>query len=367
MRLAVTGFRNLAPVTVRFAEDANYIYGPNGAGKTSLLEAIHWLAIGRSFRRCTDTDLLGFGAELVAVSGWDDQGRQGEVRFDGREKCVLLDGGRLDRLSDFLGWLPVVVLLLDDIELVRGGPGVRRAFLDMTVAKVRRDYIGRLNDYRRVLLQRNRLLEQDAAEELHLTWEAELARTGAAVYELRIAVVRELLPWAAARMEQFGLRDVELQYLASVPAGPDLSARMAERLAATRLRSRELGQTVVGPHRDDVTIKVGGRDLRRFGSVGEQRLAGVALRLAEGELLARKRRERPTFLLDEIASELDEQRCRLVLDAVSCQGQVIYAAARRLPAELTAGRKEFAIAQGRIEEVSADQCTAAGSAEVAAS
>jgi DNA replication and repair protein RecF len=363
VRLSVQGFRNLQPAVLEFDPVCNYLFGPNGAGKTNVLEAVHWLAIGRSFRRCSDNEVLGFGQELAAVAGLDDRGTRAEVRFDGQEKRVLLDGGRLDRLSEFLGWLPVVVLLLEDIELVRGGPGARRAFLDMVIAKSRRDYIGRLNEYRRVLLQRNRLLEDSANEELHLAWEVELARTGAAVYEARFGLAERLLERAGSILESFGVAAAALQYRPSVTAGPDLVRRLAERLAATRERSRELKQTVVGPHRDDFAVRADGRDLRRFGSVGEQRLAGVALRLAEGEVVAAAKGARPVFLLDEIASELDERRCGLVLDAVASRGQVIYAAARRLPQASfveTArdaapgpgnGGREFSVAQGRVEEV----------------
>ena len=329
------GFRNLQPAVLDFDPGCNYLFGPNGAGKTNILEAVHWLAIGRSFRRCTDDEVLGFGQELAAVAGVDDRGTRAEVRFDGQEKRVLLDGGRLDRLSDFLGWLPVVVLLLEDIELVRGGPGARRAFLDMAMAKTRRDYIGRLNEYRRVLLQRNRLLENDAPEELHLTWEAELARTGAAVYEARFGPAERLLARAAELLEGFGVAGAALEYRPSVAPGPDLQSRLAERLAATRSRSRELKQTVVGPHRDDIAVRSGGRDLRRFGSVGEQRLAGIALRLAEADLLLGASSHRPVFLLDEIASELDEERAGLVFRMIAERGQMVYAAARKISGQWT--------------------------------
>lgn len=359
------GFRNLQPAVLEFDPGCNYLFGPNGAGKTNILEAVHWLAIGRSFRRCTDAEVLGFGQELAAVAGVDDQGTRGEVRFDGREKRVLLDGGRLDRLSDFLGWLPVVVLLLEDIDLARGGPGARRAFLDMATAKTRRDYIAKLNEYRRVLAQRNRLLETGGPDELHRAWEAELARTGAAVYAARDELTGPMLARAAVLLDEFGVSGASIEYRPSVAAGPDLEQRLAERLAATRQRSIELRQTLVGPHRDDIAVRADGRDLRRFGSIGEQRLAGVALRLAEGEAVAAAKGARPVFLLDEIASELDERRCGLVLDAVASRGQVVYAAARRLPRVslpetardaapgCADGGKEFSVAQGRAEAVQA--------------
>jgi DNA replication and repair protein RecF len=133
--ISLRGFRNLEPTVVGFAEGSNYLFGPNGAGKTNLLEAIHYLAIGRSFRRCPDADMLGFGRDVLAVSGTDESGDTAEIRFDGREKRILRNDIPVEKLSEYFGWLPVVVLLLEDIELVKGAPGIRRNFLDVAIAK----------------------------------------------------------------------------------------------------------------------------------------------------------------------------------------------------------------------------------------
>jgi len=133
--ICLRGFRNLEPTSVDFAEGANYLFGPNGAGKTNLLEAIHYLAIGRSFRRCPDAEMLGFGRDVLAVSGTDESGDTAEIRFDGREKRILRNNIPVEKLSEYFGWLPVVVLLLEDIELVKGAPGIRRNFLDVAIAK----------------------------------------------------------------------------------------------------------------------------------------------------------------------------------------------------------------------------------------
>jgi DNA replication and repair protein RecF len=358
--LAVRGFRNLRPVAVEFVPGGNYLFGPNGAGKTNLLEAIHYLAIGRSFRNCADNDMVGFGAELLVVSGSDSAGRRGEIRFDRSEKRAALDGTRVERLSDYLGWLSVVAVLLDDIELVRGSPALRRGFLDMAIAKSDRGYIPVLAAYRRVLAQRNQLLarrsfgghEESGADGQLGVWDDELVRAGVAVYECRRAVVGKVLDDAAGFSGRLAGEPVRFAYAPSVDiAGGDPKGVFTARLAATRARSLVLGQTLVGPHRDDIRIRCGERDLRRFGSVGEQRLAGIALRLAEAELLA-GRGGSPTFLLDEVASELDERRSRLLFELVEERGQVIYVAARRLAHGAgRAGTKEFHVETGEVHEV----------------
>jgi DNA replication and repair protein RecF len=392
--ICLRGFRNLEPTTVEFAGGANYVFGPNGAGKTNLLEAIHYLAIGRSFRRCPDAELLGFGRDVLVVSGTDESGDKAEIRFDGREKRILRNNIPVEKLSEYFGWLPVVVLLLEDIELVRGAPSLRRGYLDMAVAKAeggRREtgdgrrseeqgYIALTGEYRRAVSQYNRLLERGARGEGRGTgdevaaWEEEVVRTGVPVYEARLAKVGTLLENAAKHYERLAGHRAVFSYRVSImpegtrsesanPRGqstteqsPDsltktgdnsperpargtvpvfasqaeLAGAFRQRLVATRERARYLGHAVVGPHRDDIRIMRGDRELRKFGSVGEQRLAGIALRLAEADMILSAGRQRPVFLLDEVASELDEQRSRLVLAMVAERGQMVYAAARRM-------------------------------------
>jgi DNA replication and repair protein RecF len=368
--LALRGFRNLQTTTLEMDPAANYLFGPNGAGKTNLLEAVHYLATGRSFRRSADADLLGYGEPVLSVAGESDAG-SGEVRFDGREKRLLLNGAGVERLSGFFGWLPVVALLLDDIELARGGPGARRAFLDMGIAKAERKYVQVASEYRRALAQCNSaLLQTGRSESTELeTWEEELVRTGVPVYAHRRGALERLLPGAAGHFARFGAGAAQFGYRSSVPLEGEVSERFRERLAATRQRARELGLVLAGPHRDDIVIQRDGRDLRRFGSVGEQRLAAIALRLAEADMLRNERSDGdegrsegagtekseagsgvggPVFLMDEVASELDEKNGRLVFELVAERGQVVYAAARRFPVT----GKEFRVEAGKVEAVS---------------
>jgi len=400
--ICLRGFRNLEPTSVDLAEGSNYLFGPNGAGKTNLLEAIHYLAIGRSFRRCPDAELLGFGKDVLVVSGTDESGDTAEIRFDGREKRILRKDIPVEKLSEYFGWLPVVVLLLEDIELVRGAPGIRRNFLDVAIAKAgpsrkdsyhkdtetqsqdepksevrsqsaegrsadgdshhqdtktqsegqpraevrrqnaegrmrdeERSYIALTSEYRRAVSQYNRLLERSGASREPVAdqlsaWEEELVLSGVPVYEARLAKVGGLLENAARHYERLAGHGAVFSYRSSIGDSVDLGAAFRQRLAATRERARALGHAVVGPHRDDIRITRGDRELRKFGSVGEQRLAGIALRLAEADMILSAGRQRPVFLLDEVASELDEQRSRMVLEMVAERGQMVYAAARRM-------------------------------------
>ena len=405
--ISLRGFRNLEPTSVDFAEGSNYLFGPNGAGKTNLLEAIHYLAIGRSFRRCPDTDMLGFGKDVLAVAGTDESGDTAEIRFDGREKRILRNNIPIEKLSEYFGWLPVVVLLLEDIELVKGAPGIRRNFLDVAIAKagpsrtgsyhkdtktqsqdgpkseVRRQsaearsadgdshhqdtktpmartakpeinhqdtktqtgetsYIALTSEYRRAVSQYNRLLERSGASREPVAdqlsaWEEELVLSGVPVYEARLTKVGELLENTAEHYERLAGHGARFSYRSSVGDSSDIAGAFRQRLAQTRERARALGHAVVGPHRDDIRISRGDRELRKFGSVGEQRLAGIALRLAEADMILSAGRQRPVFLLDEVASELDEQRSSMVLAMVAERGQMVYAAARRIAKQGSSG------------------------------
>ena len=347
LNLDISGFRNLSSVRISLAPGENYFFGPNAAGKTSILEAVYYLAIGRSFRRARDNDMRGFDAEVMRVAGVDDAGNEAEIRTDGQEKRIELNGRALDRLSAYLGWLPVVALLLDDIDLVRGAPSQRRGYFDFAIAKADRAYLSELARYRHVLAQRNRVLTRNGTEETHVLWEGELARAALPVMERRSQVVERLLASAAEYSRQLGGDPVEFVYRPSVPFGDDAAERLVAKLAETRGRSVELGHTVVGPHRDDFSARSSGRSLRRFGSVGEQRLAAIALRLAEAKLLAGVTGREPVLLLDEVASELDSDRGAGVLQLVREHGQVLYAAARPFTTE----GKVFHVEAGKVQEV----------------
>ena len=361
--ISLRGFRNLDTAAIDFDRGANYLFGPNGAGKTNLLEAIHYLAIGRSFRRCPDAELLRFDDDILVVSGTDEEGERAEIRFDGREKRVLRNDIPVEKLSEYFGWLPIVVLLLEDIDLVRGAPVVRRGYVDLALAKAEsglagranadsrrqgsegqrgdegKSYIALMGEYRRSVVQYNRLLVKgeegrDQGEDELAAWEEELVRTGVPVYEARLVRVAELLQNAAQHYRRLAGQKAEFSYRSSVGDAPDIAAAFRQRLAKTRERARAFGHVLVGPHRDDIRIMRGERELRKFGSIGEQRLAGIALRLAEADMLLGARGQRPVFLLDEVASELDEQRSRLALEMVSERGQMVYAAARRIVPQL---------------------------------
>lgn len=363
--IQVAGFRNLEDQTLEFDPVANYLFGDNATGKTSLLEAIHYLAIGRSFRKAQDKEVLKFGAPVFGVQGEALPGnrspesvksvesvdettpRRAEIRSDGRQKRLVLDGVEVERLSSYLGWLPVVTMLLDDIRLIRGAPGERRGFLDLALSQVSRQYLLSLVEYRRILAQRNRLLMQNPDAVTLRTWDEQLVTSGTAIYQQRNRYLPALFRIAAESAQAlFAGWQTEITYRASVKQEGDLTANFHQALERLHQRERELGVTLAGPHRDDIIILRNGIELRRFGSEGEQRSASIALKLSEAHLIQEQRQEAPVFLLDEIASELDAERSRELFKLLASRGQVFYAAAKPIPAQ---GRI-FHVTAGKIQK-----------------
>jgi DNA replication and repair protein RecF len=348
-RLGLRNFRNLEDEVVEFPERGAALIGDNGQGKTNLLEAIYYLEIFRSLRGARDDQLVSFGREYFRVeghlSGADDSGEvdvaAGYSR-EGRRKKVTVDGDEPDRVGEALGRVCAIVFTASDVEIIVGGPGARRRFLDIVLSLGEPGYLLALQRYRQVLSQRNGLL-RDGAGLLELAaWNDGLVEAGSQLLETRAR-------WVAARRDSFaryytaisGGQEAALEYRPSVraPEPGDSAAEASARDSWARSflvelerqvdRERRRGLTLVGPHRDDLAFSVaGGSDsvmLRSFGSAGQQRTAAVALRMVEAEALRIARGRRPIVMLDDVFAELDPMRAERVVDLLTAEewGQVI--------------------------------------------
>lgn len=312
----------MADAELQFAEDLNYITGDNGAGKTNLLEAIFYACNASSFRESDDQSLLRFGSQFFRIEARAADDRNGAVYVDAQRKRMTLAGNNVPRMSDFIGWLGVVIMSIDDIWIVRGAPSKRRAFLDWTIAKISPAYAADLAEYRKVVRQRNRHLQTqagDGAEELLEALDERLVHSGNEIYRKREAALPELKRRFAEFGADFGLRDLDLKYV-SVCENMKMDCDMLRRV---RPRELALGQTVIGPHRDDLLLSLGGRPMQHYASEGEERAASISLKLAEAEMLFRAKGDRPILLLDEVSAELDRKRREMLFGLL--QGQVFYA------------------------------------------
>jgi DNA replication and repair protein RecF len=311
------------------------VTGANGSGKTNLLESLHVGTQGFSPRTRADAQLVRFGrdAARIALRGQ----RAGapvelEVRLElGTGKRASLNGARLRAAEQLRSEVATLVFTPDRLVVVKGGPAARRAYFDRVLGRLSPARAGLSAEYGAAVGQRNaalrRIAQGASSRDALAPWNDQVSRLGAELVAGRAEAVRELEPRLRQRAHELGLEEAELRYEAEAPTVQELEARTE--------RDLERGTTSAGPHLDDVGVLSAERDLRAFGSQGEQRLAVLALLLGEAELLQERRGMRPLLLLDDVLSELDPDRRRILADRLREGGQALVTSASRsaLPGE----------------------------------
>jgi DNA replication and repair protein RecF len=328
-RLRLRDFRTYAAAEVDLGERLTVVHGPNGAGKTNLLEGLYFGCTGRSCRTTNEREVVRFDAPAarVEVAGHDRDGEHElSVGFQpGEAKRFKVDGAPAERLLDAPHRPLVSVFLPDRLELVKGPPALRRSHLDQLVAALWPARASTRRAYGQALAQRNALLARVRAggsRAALAAWDLELARHGIALRDDRAAAVELLRPRFEVAAQELGLAGTpELRYRPrSRAATPEeLAAELAERVDA----DLERGFTMHGPHRDDVGLLRDGRELRAYGSQGEQRLALLALLLAERAALEDERGAPPLLLLDDVMSELDATRRECLVERLRVGQSVV--------------------------------------------
>lgn len=328
VRLAMRNFRSYAAADVELGAGVTVVTGRNGAGKTNLLDALYFGCTGRSARTTNERELVRFGESVVRVevtTEAPDGLHELSVGFTpGEPKRMTADGVRVERLLDVPGRPLVSVFLPDRLELVKGTPSLRRAHMDQLVAALWPARAATRRAYAQALAQRNALLARGAATASASlpTWDRELARHGIALMADRRAAVELVAERFADRARALGLDgDPSLAYRPRSKAGD--AAALAAELAARHAQDLERGFTGHGPHRDDLLLSREGRELRAYGSQGQQRLGLLALLLAEREAIAATREATPVMLLDDVMSELDRDRRARLVGLLRGRGQSI--------------------------------------------
>jgi DNA replication and repair protein RecF len=329
-RVQLRDFRNYEHGDVELATGLTVVAGPNGAGKTNLLEGVYFGCTGRSPRTSNERELVRRGAAVtrVVVDAADEEAAHRiEVGFEpGEPKRLRFDGAAVDGLAGLESRPLVSVFLPERLELVKGAPAGRRAHLDQVLAALWPARAETRPAYSRALAQRNALLARARAGHAGAAaldaWDAELARHGIRLMEDRAEAVEGLRSPFRELVGRLGLSgEAELRYRPRSQAG-DASGLLVE-LAERRQADLERGFTAHGPHRDDVSLTLGGVPLRAYGSQGQQRTALLALLFAERRLLAERRGRPPLMLLDDVMSELDSDRRELLAELLRSDGQAV--------------------------------------------
>ena len=354
--IELKNFRNYENLEISFDEGTNILFGDNAQGKTNILEAAYMSGTTKSHKGSRDREMIRFGEEeahlkTVVVRG----GREYQIDMHlkkNRAKGIAIDKIPIKKASELFGILNIVFFSPEDLSIIKEGPAGRRRFLDMELSQIDKGYLQQLIAYNKILNERNNLLKQinlyPALIETLDGWDEQLLTAGQFLIKKREEFVQFLDEMMARIHSQLtgGKEQMKVEYEKNVSA-----EEFREQLYSRRNKDISSGTTTAGPHRDDLRFKVGGIDIRKFGSQGQQRTAALSLKLSEIRLIEQVTGEKPILLLDDVLSELDAGRQSWLLESfqdiqtlISCTGLDDFVNSR------ISLDKVFRVTEGRVQE-----------------
>lgn len=319
--LELDHFRNYDSLSMTFDSGTNILYGDNAQGKTNILEAIYLSATTKSHKGSKDRDIVNFAAEEAHIRTYiEKDGLENRVDMHLRKnksKGIAINGQKIKKAADLLGLLNVVFFSPEDLSIIKNGPAERRRFVDMELCQLDSFYLYNLNNYNKIVNQRNKLLKElyynPGLKDTLSIWDSQLLSYGSKIIERRIAFVEQLndIIYEIHRKLSGNKEELRICY------EPDVTLEEYEqKLQSGQERDIRLKQTSTGPHRDDFSFLAGNIDIRKFGSQGQQRTAALSLKLSEIELVKKITKDTPVLLLDDVLSELDSNRQNYLLNSI---------------------------------------------------
>ncbi len=343
-KIKIENFRNYHEEEVQFHEKVNLIVGDNAQGKTNLLESIYVSSLGRSFRTTKEKEMIRFNqpfTRILATYITEDQEKKVDIGFSKEgKKEIKVNNIKVEKMTEMLNHFYVVVFSPDDLKIIKEEPEKRRNFIDRELCKMRISYLNNLVQYKKVLMQRNALLKSDKKDRQSMqVWDDALSQYGAKVILQRKTFVEEINIISKEIHQKItqGKEILEIKYQPSIkPEDVDegnvekLVQKMQQKLADSYNSDIYAGNTGIGPHKDDLLILINGIAARQYGSQGQQRTAALSMKLAEINLIEKEKGEKPILLLDDVLSELDGDRQKYLIEALS-ESQLFITAAELNP------------------------------------
>jgi DNA replication and repair protein RecF len=319
--LELADYRNYNNLDIKFDRGTNILYGDNAQGKTNILEAIYVAATTKSHKGSKDKEIVNFDKDEAHIRTYIERDNV-ETRVDmhlrkSKSKGIAVDGQKLKKAADLLGLCNVVFFSPEDLGIIKNGPAERRRFIDMELCQLDNIYLYNLNNYNKIVNQRNKLLKDmymnpDLKETLNI-WDMQLVSYGTKIIERRRIFVEQLNEIIYGIHKKLSGDREELLIVYE----PNVETEDFERsMKHSQDRDIKAKMTTVGPHRDDFSIMVGNLDIRKFGSQGQQRTAALSLKLSEIELVKKITKDSPVLLLDDVLSELDSSRQNYLLNSI---------------------------------------------------
>ena len=321
-QLELSEFRNYESLSVEFDSSVNILYGDNAQGKTNVLEAIYLCGTTKSHKGSKEKEMIRLSSEESHIRMQIEKaGIPHRIDMHLRKnkaKGVAIDGIPIKRSSELMGLLHIVFFSPEDLSMIKNGPGERRRFIDLELCQLDPTYLYHLSNYNRAVNQRNNLLKQiglnKSLKDTVEVWDLQLMEHGSVIIDTRkrfVEELNELLPKIHAKLSG-GKEELYARYEPNVT-----KEDFGQKLALNLDRDLVLKATGNGPHRDDISFYVGDKNLKSFGSQGQQRTAALSLKLAEIELVRSKIKESPVLLLDDVLSELDRNRQSYLLESIT--------------------------------------------------
>lgn len=342
-RICAEGFRNIERAEVKFSDGINLLFGANAQGKTNLLEAVCYFSLGKSFRGAKDAEFIAFDKKNSRLSlDFEDRVRERNLTIDlskDAARRIEQNGMKISRMSEIIGLFRAVIFCPEHLNIIKEGPSMRRFYLDVAISQLRPMYLRSLQRYNHILMQRNKLIKNaerdrksfDATIEF---WSHQLAVEAAAITKHRLRYIEAAQRELKVCFDEMtgGREEPSLEYDFSFKVKPEDAAdqKQMQELYFSQLMSshdREIysGATLWGIHKDDMVIRLDGKNARNFASQGQQRSLALGLKLSEAAISASNTGEAPVLLLDDVFSELDGERRSYLCERMK-RGQVIMTA-----------------------------------------
>lgn len=319
--LELSHFRNYESLLVDFDPGTNIFYGDNAQGKTNILEAIYLSATTKSHKGTKDKDMIQFGSDEAHLRTYLEK-ECATYKVDmhlrkSKSKGIAIDGIKITKAAQLMGLLHVILFSPEDLSIIKNGPAERRRFMDMELCQLDQSYLHYLNQYNKIVNQRNALLKDIAynpsLRDTLSIWDTQLVSYGAKIIERRIAFMQQMNEIIYEIHKKLSGDKEELTLVYQPNVGMDDFERQ---LFVNQERDIRYKMTTVGPHRDDFGFEVSGIDIRKFGSQGQQRTAALSLKLSEIEIVKKVTKDKPVLLLDDVLSELDSNRQNYLLNSI---------------------------------------------------
>ncbi len=361
--LRLNNFRNYEKLELKLNDDLTVLYGENGQGKTNIVEAIYLCATGKSHRTSKESELLKFGSDIFDVFlrlEKENYPREIEIKWnEEKKKQITINEIPITKMGELIGLLNAVIFSPEDMSIVKEGPANRRRFIDIAYCQINSAYFYNLQQYGKILKNRNALLREIAQtgknEETIDVWNQSLAAVGSKIVLARIAFVEQLSAlvnkWHCVLSDE--REDLQMKYDCTFPVQKGDNLEIIQKNFLNKLEENykkeiALQTTTAGPHRDDFILMLNDKEIRHFGSQGQQRTAVLALKLAEVDVMKNETGETPVLLLDDVLSELDHKRQTLLLNSIAGIQTVITCTNKKSIKSLDEKSSFFEVKNGKI-------------------